>query len=208
MKKAMLRCVWTIMLLGWFAGGVVAQEYLELNPPKATADPTKVEVIEFFWYGCPHCFQFEPYLEAWLKEKPAEVTFRRQPVIFGPKWAPQAKGFFTAEVLGVVDKIHQDFFRAMHVDKKPMASEEELAEFFAAHGVDRKAFADAFRSFAVDVKMRQAETLAAEYGITGVPSLVVNGKYAITGQTAKSYARMIEVLKEMIERERKLMAAR
>ncbi len=205
--KAMLRCVWTIVLLGWLASGVGAQEYLELNPPRATADPAKVEVIEFFWYGCPHCFQFDPELEAWLKSKPAEVIFKRQPVIFGPKWAPQARAYFTAEVLGIVDKIHKDFFDAMHVNKKPMASEEELAEFFAAHGVDRKAFENAFRSFAVDVKMRQAETIAADYGITGVPSLVVNGKYAITGQTAKSYAKMIEVLKSLVERERKQLAA-
>ncbi|GAB6067285.1 thiol:disulfide interchange protein DsbA [Methylothermus subterraneus] len=202
-----MRYVWTI-LLGWLlAGAVAAQEYVELNPPRPTADPTKIEVIEFFWYGCPHCFRFDPYLEDWLKSKPAEVAFRRQPVIFGPHWAPQARAYFTAEVLGVVDKIHKDFFDAMHVAKKPMASEEELAEFFVAHGVDRQAFQSAFRSFAVDLKVRQAEAIAADYGITGVPSLVVNGKYAITGQTAKTYAKMIEALKTLVERERQALRA-
>lgn len=200
--RPMMRCVWT-MLLGWcLTGGVVAQEYLELTPPRPTADPTKVEVIEFFWYGCPHCFRFDPYLEEWIKGKPVEVVFKRQPVIFGANWAPQARAYFTAEALGVVDKIHKDFFNAMHVDKKPMASEEELTEFFAAHGIDRQDFKNAFRSFAVDMKMRQAEAIATDYGITGVPALVVNGKYAITGQTAKSYAKMIEVLKDLVKRER------
>ncbi len=204
--RPMMRYVWTI-LLGWcLTGGVVAQEYLELNPPRPTQDPDKIEVIEFFWYGCPHCFRFDPYLEEWVKGKPAEVVFKRQPVIFGANWAPQARAYFTAEVLGVVDKIHKDFFNAMHVDKKPMASEEELTEFFAAHGIDRQDFKNAFRSFAVDMKMRQAEAIAADYGITGVPALVVNGKYAITGQTAKSYAKMIEVLKALVERERQRLS--
>lgn len=204
--RPMMRYIWTI-LLGWcLTGGVVAQEYLELNPPRPTQDPAKVEVIEFFWYGCPHCFRFDPYLEEWVKGKPAEVVFKRQPVIFGANWAPQARAYFTAEVLGVVDKIHKDLFNAMHVDKKPMASEEELAEFFAAHGIDRQDFKNAYRSFAVDVKMRQAEAIAADYGITGVPALVVNGRYTITGQTAKSYAKMIEVLKALVERERQRLS--
>lgn len=200
--KPMLHYLWA-MLLGWcLATGVVAKEYLELNPPQPTEDPAKVEVIEFFWYGCPHCFRFDSYLDEWLKRKPAYVVFKRQPVIFGRNWAPQARAYFAAEVLGVVDKIHKDFFDAMHVDKRPMASEEELAEFFAAHGVDRQTFKNAFQSFAVDMKMRQAEAIGADYGITGVPALVVNGKYAITGQTAKSYANMIEVLQTLVERER------
>ncbi len=204
-----MRYVLTMLLGWWLASGLAAQEYLELNPPRPTADPTKIEVIEFFWYGCPHCFRFDPYLEEWLKNKPAEVVFKRQPVIFGPNWAPQARAYFTAEVLGVVDKIHKDFFTAMHVDKKPMASEEELAEFFAAHSVDRQAFKNAWQSFAVDMKMRQAETIGADYGITGVPALAVNGKYVITGQTAKTYARMIEVLQNLVERERqRLVRAR
>lgn len=201
MKRMVHRIFW--MLLGWcLAVSALAQEYLELNPPRPTQDPAKVEVIEFFWYGCPHCFRFDPYLEEWAKGKPAEVVFKRQPVIFGANWAPQARAYFTAEVLGVVDKIHKDFFNAMHVEKKPMASEEELAEFFAAHGIGREAFKNAFHSFAVDMRMRQAEAIGADYGITGVPALVVNGKYAITGQTAKSYAKMIEVLKTLVDRER------
>lgn len=202
------RLLWIFWLLWGGCLNALAQGYLELNPPRPTQDPSKVEVVEFFWYGCPHCFRFDPYLEEWAKNQPADVVLRRQPVIFGANWAPQARAYFTAEVLGVVDKIHKDFFNAMHLDKKPMASEEELTEFFAARGIDRKAFKEAFHSFAVDMKMRQAEAIGADYGITGVPALVVNGKYAITGQTAKSYEKMIEALKTLVERERKRLTAR
>ncbi|WP_022947639.1 thiol:disulfide interchange protein DsbA/DsbL [Methylohalobius crimeensis] len=204
----MLRHFWMIVL-GWcLASGLAAQEYENLNPPRSTEDPAKVEVIEFFWYGCPHCNRFDPYLEDWAKDKPDDVAFKRQPVIFGRNWAPQARAYFTAEVLGMVDTIHSDFFKAMHVDKKSMSGEEELATFFVDHGVEREAFKNAFHSFAVDMKMRQAEVVAAEYGITGVPALVVNGKYKVTGRTAKSYDNMITVLKKLVEQERRQLTDR
>ena len=197
--------------VGWLlllALSALAKEYIELDPPKPTEDPGKVEVIEFFWYGCPHCYRFDPYLQKWLEKKPADVVFKRQPAIFGPHWAPQARAYFTAEALGVVDKIHQDFFDAMHKARKRMADEKELAAFFAAHGVDEETFKNTFHSFMVDMKMRQAETMAPEYGITGVPSLVVNGKYLITGRTAGSFENMIEVLDRLVARERQPLAAK
>ncbi|HEB77474.1 MAG TPA: thiol:disulfide interchange protein DsbA/DsbL [Methylothermaceae bacterium] len=198
-----------VLLLGLLMGlGLVAQakNFVELNPPRPTEDPTKVEVIEFFWYGCPHCYRFDPYLEAWRKKQPDQVLFKRQPVIFGPHWAPQARAYFTAEVLGVVDKIHRDFFDAMHQEKKRMAGEEELAKFFAEHGIDEQTFKNAFHSFAVEVKMRQAEAVAPEYGITGVPSLVVNGKYLITARGAGGFEGMIQALEQLVSREREHLA--
>ncbi len=194
-----------VFLIAWLlVWGALAQarSYIELDPPRPTEDPNRVEVIEFFWYGCPHCYRFDPYLEAWRKKQPPEVLFKRQPVIFGPHWAPQARAYFTAEVLGVVDKIHRDFFDAMHRQKKRMAEEAELARFFAAHGVDEQTFKNAFHSFAVEVKMRQAEAIAPEYGITGVPSLVVNGKYLITARSAGGFEGMIRTLDELVARER------
>ncbi len=198
-----------IFLLAWvLAWGALAQaqNYIELNPPRPTEDPGRVEVIEFFWYGCPHCYRFDPHLEAWRKKQPPEVLFKRQPVIFGPHWAPQARAYFTAEVLGVVDEIHRDFFDAMHREKRRMADEAELARFFAAHGVDEKTFKNAFHSFAVEVKMRQAEAIAPEYGITGVPALVVNGKYLITARSAGGFEGMIRTLEQLVARERDALA--
>ncbi len=199
--KPFVRVFLIVWLLVWGLSAR-AEGYIELNPPRPTEDPGRVEVIEFFWYGCPHCYRFDPYLEEWRKRQPPTVSFKRQPVIFGPHWAPQARAYFTAEVLGVVDKIHRDFFDAMHRQKKRMADEAELAHFFAEHGVDEQAFKNAFHSFAVDVKMRQAEAIAPEYGITGVPAVVVNGKYLITARSAGGFEGMIRTLDELVARER------
>ncbi len=182
---------------------LTAEEYVVLDPPRPTDSPGKVEVIEFFWYGCPHCYRFDPYVAAWLKTKPDNVVFKRQPVVFGKRWAPHARAYFAAEVLGVVDKIHQDFFDAMHVKKNPLNTEEELADFFAAHGVDKETFKKAYNSFAVDMKMRQANEIAGSYGIDGVPAIAVNGKYKVTGTTAKNYDNMIKVMQQLAEKELK-----
>ncbi|NOQ12898.1 MAG: thioredoxin domain-containing protein [Methyloprofundus sp.] len=183
-----------------FAAG---KGYKDLAAIQPTQDPTKVEVIEFFWYGCPHCYQFEPLLEKWHANLPANVTFIRQPAVFSKVWAKHAKAYFTAEVLDVVDKVHADLFHAIQVKKQKLTSEEDLAEFFVAHGVDKAAFHDAYNSFIVDTKMRQAKTMGPRYGITGVPAIVVNGKYLVNGKTAGSHEGMIKVINELIAQESK-----
>ncbi len=210
MKLSILHYVWAILFTLGIATPVfalTADEYIVLDPPRPTDNSGKVEVIEFFWYGCPHCYRFDPHLAAWLKTKPDDVVFKRQPVIFGKHWAPHARAYFTAEVLGVVDKIHKDFFDAMHVKKKPLSTEEELADFFAARGVDKETFKKAFNSFAVDLKMRQANEIAGTYGIDGVPAIAVNGKYKVTGSTAKNYENMIKVMQQLVDQERKALQA-
>jgi len=176
-------------------------DYELVNPPQATADPSKVEVMEFFWYGCPHCYHFEPDLNAWLKKKPANVVFVRQPAIFNARWAAHAKAFYTAEALGVLDKVHADLYDAIQNKKQALESEADLAKFFADRGVAEEAFRKAYKSFAVDTKMRQAETMAAKYGVTGTPNVIVNGKYRIAPQLAKSFPRMIAVMNALIEKE-------
>lgn len=183
-----------------FAAG---KGYKDLATIQPTQDPTKVEVIEFFWYGCPHCYQFEPLLEKWHSSMPANVTFIRQPAVFSKVWAKHAKAYFTAEVLGVVDEVHADLFQAIQIKKQKLTSEEDLAEFFVAHGVDKAAFHDAYNSFIVDTKMRQAKTMGPRYGITGVPAIVVNGKYLVNGKTAGSHEGMIKVINELIVQESK-----
>ncbi len=175
--------------------------YELVSPPQPTSDPSKVEVIEFFWYGCPHCYHFEPDLNAWLKTKPDNVVFIRQPAVFNAHWAAHAKAFFTAEALGVLDKMHADFYDAIQNKKMALESEADLAKFFAEHGVKEADFHKAYKSFAVDTKMRQAENMAARYGVTGTPSLIVNGKYRVSGSQAKTFANMIEVTKSLIAQE-------
>ncbi len=176
--------------------------YQKLATPQPVEDPTKVEVIEFFWYGCPHCYSFEPLLNKWEKSLPDHVNFIRQPAIFSALWAKHAKAYFTAEALGVVDKVHADFFDAIQNKKQKLETEDQLAKFFAAHGVDETKFRDAYNSFLVDTKMRQAKMMGPRYGITGVPAIIINGKYKTTGRLAGSHAKMIEVMNKLIEQEK------
>jgi len=175
--------------------------YQTLSPAQPTQHADKVEVIEFFWYGCPHCYSFEPLLNKWVKSQPANVEFIRQPAVFSDTWGKHAKAYFTAEALGVVDKIHADFFDAVQNKKEKLETEEQLAKFFAAHGVDETQFHEAYNSFLVDSKMRQAPAIAARYGITGVPAIVVNGKYLTNGNLAGSHEKMLEVMDKLIKQE-------
>jgi len=173
------------------------KDYKLVKPAQQTTDPDKIEVIEFFWYGCPHCYTFEPALSKWLKNKPDNVQFIRQPAIFGKRWAPHAKAYFTAEVMGVVDKIHVDLFDAIQNKKQALQTEDDLAKFFAERGIDEKEFRKNFNSFFVDTKMRQAGAMGARYGLTGVPAVVINGKYQTGGSIpVVSYL----VMKESLEK--------
>jgi len=173
--------------------------YETLSSPQPTQNPDKIEVIEFFWYGCPHCYSFEPLLEKWVKSLPKNVEFIRQPVAFNELWSKHAKAYYTAEALGVVDKVHADFFDAIQNKKEKLDTEEELAKFFKAHGVNETQFHEAYNSFAVDAKMRNAPSMATRYGITGVPAIVINGKYKTNGTLAGSHEKMIEVMNNLIK---------
>lgn len=175
--------------------------YETLSPAQPVQNPDKIEVIEFFWYGCPHCYHLEPAMAAWLKTKPANVEFIRQPAIFSDLWGKHAKAFFTAEALGVTEKVHADLFDAIQNKKQKLTSEDDLAKFFAEHGVKDEDFRNAYNSFLVDAKMRQAESMGARYGISGVPALVVNGKYRVTGPSAKSQENMLTVTNQLIQQE-------
>jgi thiol:disulfide interchange protein DsbA len=179
--------------------------YEAVSPPQPTTNPAKVEVIEFFWYGCPHCYSFEPSLSKWLKTKPANVEFIRIPAVFSEEWGKHAKAYFTAEALGVIDAVHGDLFdgiqQAKQAGKHELETEDQLAKFFAAHGVKEADFREAYNSFMVDSKMRQAPALAAKYGITGVPAIIVNGKYRTNGTLAGSQEKMIDVINTLIKKE-------
>ncbi len=178
--------------------------YETLPTAQPTHDPAKIEVIEFFWYGCPHCYSFEPVLEKWIKSLPPKnVEVIRQPAVFSDLWGKHAKAYFTAEALNVVDKVHADFFDAIQNKKQHLETEDQLAKFFVAHGVNETEFHNAFNSFLVDAKMRQATDMVTRYGITGVPAIIINGKYKTNGPLAGSNEKMIEVMNHLIEQESK-----
>jgi thiol:disulfide interchange protein DsbA len=179
----------------------VAKGYKDLTAIQPTQDVSKVEVIEFFWYGCPHCYKLEPYMKKWLKDLPKNVDFIRQPAVFNAQWGRHAKAYFTAEYLGVVDKVHADFFHAIQIKNKTLENESDLASFFLAHGVNKASFTAAFNSFNVDSNMRKAKTMGPKYGITGVPAIIINGKYLVSASTAGSNEKMITVINELIAQE-------
>ncbi len=198
-----------VLLLAFaFIAQAVAEEqpYELLSPAQPTQNPDKIEVIEFFWYGCPHCYSFEPMLAQWLKNKPENVEFIRQPAVFSRLWELHAKAYYTAEALGVLDKVHADFFDAIQNKRQKLADKDELAEFFAGHGVDKAAFEEAYDSFLVDAKLRQARAMAPRYGVTGVPAVIVNGRYKVTARLAKSQQNMIKVINDLIKKESKQSA--
>lgn len=177
--------------------------YELVSPPQPTESKDKIEVLEIFWYGCSHCYHFEPELEAWLERKPEDVMFRRMPGIFRKNWMPHARAFYAAEKLGILDKIHRPLFDAIHRDNRQLFSDEAILEFVVElEGVDGEAFRKAFNSFSVEGKVKQAMRLSRAYGIQGVPSLIVNGKYYSSGSIAGSYPEMLKVIDTLVDKER------
>jgi len=181
---------------------VEGTHYELITPAVRTADSSKIEVSEFFWYGCGHCYTFEPMIQQWKKTLPEDVDFRGSPAIWNAKMELHARAYYTADVLGVMDTMHPVIFQAMNVDRKPLGSEEDIAKLFIANGVSDEDFNKAFSSFGVDSQVRQANSRARAAKITGTPALMVNGKYHISTRKAGSQANMLKVAQYLIEKER------
>ena len=175
----------------------------ESIPAQPTATGNKIEVLEFFWYGCPHCYSLEPYLEKWQTTKADDVQLRRVPAILGKSWIPHARAYFTAEKLGIVDKIHRPLFDAIHKDKQKIFDEKTLRDFFATMGVDKNEFTRIYESNEISEKIQDAFLLGQQYEITGVPAIIVNGKYRTSASMAGSNANLIEVINQLTAMERK-----
>ncbi|MDH5178474.1 MAG: thiol:disulfide interchange protein DsbA/DsbL [Gammaproteobacteria bacterium] len=177
-------------------------EYELIVPPQPTdVSDNKVEVVEVFWYGCPHCFQFEPRLQKWLKKKPANVEFIRIPATGNrPLWNLHARMFYTAEMLGVGDKLHQKIFDEYHINKNLLDNEAAIRSFFVKHGVKGEEFDNTFNSFAVETKLNRAIERDTNYGITVVPTMVVNGRYRTSDRVA-GHSGALEVVDFLIQKE-------
>jgi thiol:disulfide interchange protein DsbA len=177
-------------------------DYELVVPPQPGGSDGTVEVKELFWYGCPHCYHFEPKVKAWLADKPDYVEFSRVPAIFtNPSWKLHAQAFYTAEVLGVLEKMHPIIFNAIHQKHQRLKSEDELAKLFAENGIPEDKFREAFNSFAVQSDVRRAADLTQRYGISGVPTMVVNGKYRVDGPIAGTYDRLIKIVNYLAKKE-------
>jgi len=186
------------------AGPVEGQQYVRLARPQPVLTPGKIEVIEFFWYGCPHCYEFEPMLEAWVKKLPPDVVLRRVPVAFRDEpFTAHQKIFYALEALGQVDAMQMKVFNAIHRDHNRMDKPAEIAAFMQKNGIDSAKFLDLYNSFGVQTKTRQARTLAEEYKIDGVPALGINGHYYTSGSLAGSLERSLAVADFLIQKSRK-----
>ena len=183
------------------------KQYMALANPQPTSSADKIEVVELFWYGCPHCYRLEPYVSEWVASKPDDVEFILMPAIIGPPWELLAKAFYTAEFLDVQDKIHIALFEAIHNDKKKFNDEAAVQALFVAQGVSEQDFRNTFNSFAVSVKVNNAKLMTKRYAISGVPTIIVNGKYSTSGSLAGSNENIIKVVDYLVEQERQAMPA-
>lgn len=176
--------------------------YQIVSPAVPVAEPGKSEVVELFWYGCPHCFHMEPLVAEWLKAKPDNVTFRRLPAIFAQQWVPHARAFYAVEALGQMERFHRPLFDAMHQDKRMIMNEDSLTDFAKEVGIDGGQFRQAYDGPSVDAKVKKAMLLTRDYGIDGVPSFIVNGKYRVTASMAGSQEGILKVVNFLLEKER------
>jgi thiol:disulfide interchange protein DsbA len=168
----------------------------------------RIEVIDFFWYGCPHCYTFQPALEDWVKRMPPDVSLRRIPAILRDNWAPHARIYYTLEALGEVERLHQAVYHGYHVQELHMSKPEVMLQWAERHGIDGRLWTEAYHSPAVTQKVQQAKQLTADYNVQGTPSLVVDGRYLTSPAMARSEARMIPVLEELVRIARAQRAAK
>lgn len=176
--------------------------YLALAEPVPTTVPDKIEVMEIFAYTCGHCFNFEPLLQAWKKEQPEDVAVVSTPAIWVKEMEAYARGFYTAQALGLHDQVHMPVFNAMHQEGKEFTTAEAWADFLAEYGADREKALKTFTSWGVTQKVSQADKRVQSYGIQGTPELVVNGKYRVTAKRAGSHAEMLRIADFLVKKER------
>jgi thiol:disulfide interchange protein DsbA len=196
------------------AGAAAAQlvegkDYRPISPPQPTDSGAKVEVLEFFWYGCPHCNNLQPSLRAWLKRKPSDVDFKRVPAVFQDSWVPLTKAFYAIDAMGLTEKLHYDVFTAIHEQKARLQEPAVLFDWVASKGVDKKKFIDTYNSFGVQGRAQHSIDMTKNYDIPGTPALVIDGKYltapsmTLKADRSIDYDRFFKVVDQLIAQARK-----
>lgn len=203
-----------VLTLGLCLGSAHAQltagkDYAPIKPPQPTDSVGKIEVLEFFWYGCPHCNNLQPSLEAWLKRKPADVEFKRIPAVFQDSWVPMTRAYYTIEALGLVDKLHQEMFATLHKQRVQLRDANAIFDWAATKGVDRKKFADTYNSFGINGRTQRSIELTRKYDIPGTPALIVDGQFltapsmALKADRSVDYDRFFQIVDGLIAEARK-----
>ncbi|MCC6535187.1 MAG: thiol:disulfide interchange protein DsbA/DsbL [Burkholderiales bacterium] len=182
------------------------KEYTLVEPAQPPLEPAsgKVEVIEFFYYGCPHCYNLQPALKAWLKAAPKDVEFRRMPTIFRESWVPLTRTYYALEAIGALDKFHDEVFSAVHQQNVNLGDRKLLLDWAGRRGIDTRKLGEAYDSFAVQTKTQRSLQLTRAYGITGTPSIVVAGRYmtgpsmTLNADNSINYQRFTQVLNDLV----------
>jgi thiol:disulfide interchange protein DsbA len=193
---------------------VAGRDYQLLKRPQPTESGKKVEVLEFFWYGCPHCNTLQPSLHAWLKRKPADVEFRRMPAAFQESWLPLTRLYYTLDAMGLVEKLHLDVFAAIHEKKVRLQDPKVMQEWIGSKGVDPKKFSDTYNSFSVQSRTQRAMDVTRAYDIPGTPAIIIDGRYLtapsmiVKADKTIDYDRYFKVVDEVIAMARKNKAAK
>ena len=206
MKRLLICLLAATACLAIGAAGAVdlveGKNYVKLKNPQPVESGKKIEVIEFFSYGCPHCNDLEPILDAWLAKLPADVEFRRVPVIFQQRWEPLAKIYYTLDAMGVEAKLSPEVFKAIHSAGLPLYQDKAFFDWAAAHGLDRAKVQDVYNSFAVNSKFNRAKVLAQDYNIQSVPTVVVDGKFITSSDRVGTHAALPPVIDALIAKAR------
>ncbi len=181
---------------------VEGSHYETLEKPVRTVDPNKIEVAEIFWYGCPHCFAFEPVLEPWIEKLPSDVNFVRSPGMWNALMETHARIYYVAEALGVLDDMHTPTFDAIHKERNYLQTDDEIRKLFVANGVNPEEFDKTWKSFSTVSAVKQAGARMRDYGVRGVPAIIVNGKYRVTGTSTTTQAEQLKIAEFLIAKER------
>ncbi len=199
-----------VMLVPFGAGAQLAfiegRDYLPVTQQVDTGQPGKVVVTELFWYGCPHCFRFESYIEKWSKNLPEGVVFEQVPATGNQAnkvWPRLARTYYTLQAMGELERLHRSLFDAIHIERKlkTAADLDQIAAYLATQGIDEQAFREAYNSFPVETQIRKNRQKEKRYGLEGVPTIIVNGKYRISTEYAGSFDRMLEITDFLARRE-------
>lgn len=183
-----------------------AKPYVELAQPLPTDAGKRIEVVEFFWYGCSHCYAFEPAIEQWLKQLPPDVSFRRVPAMFNKQWAEAGRVYYTLEAMGLLDRLHRPLFDAIHQQHLRITNERQLRDWLQRQNVDADKFYTTAHSFAVEGRLKRAAMLTEASKITGVPALLVDGRYLVSAEIG-SQQKMLQVTDSLIDRARQRQSA-
>jgi thiol:disulfide interchange protein DsbA len=206
MRKILLSMALLFTVIGLSVGVSYADQFVagkdyKVVEQQPTSTGKKIEVLEFFWYGCPHCFHFEPFISKWVERQPANVEFIRVPTVFRPDWKVHARTYYALQDLGLSEKMHSKIFNEIHKKMHRLDTLDAMTDFLATQGVDKKVFTETYNSFSVDAKMRKAVALQNAYNIDGVPAIVINGKYKTDGAMAKSYDRLLKIMDYLVAKE-------